>query len=154
MQCTSPSNCRSEFLEFLEIARWDVAMAAKVCAPFALCPRDALLSFLLSSTQVTLYLYDLSQGMAKALSKGFLGKQIDGIYHTGIVVYGYEYCTNVGLCVAYGVSFLSSSVTYGCLLLVAFQGFHSFLVVSFRSHNHHFRSPACTPVGIWSADIG
>lgn len=37
---------------------------------------------------VTLNLYDLSQGMAKNMSRMIIGKQIDGIWHTGIVVYG------------------------------------------------------------------
>ena len=41
------------------------------------------------------YLYDLSQGMARALSQQFLGKQIDGIWHTGIVVYGHEYFCSI-----------------------------------------------------------
>jgi hypothetical protein len=41
--------------------------------------------------KVQVYLYDLSQGMARALSQQFLGKQIDGIWHTGVVVYGHEY---------------------------------------------------------------
>lgn len=47
--------------------------------------------------RVQVYLYDLSQGMAKALSQGFLGKQIDGIWHTGIVVYGHEYFYGGGI---------------------------------------------------------
>jgi hypothetical protein len=33
-------------------------------------------------------LYDLSQGLAKNMSRMIIGKQIDGIWHTGIVVYG------------------------------------------------------------------
>jgi len=37
---------------------------------------------------VVLYLYDLSNGLAKAMSRRLVGKQIDGIWHTGIVVYG------------------------------------------------------------------
>ena len=40
--------------------------------------------------KVEVWLYDLSQGMARAMSMGFLGKQIDAIYHTGVVVYGWE----------------------------------------------------------------
>lgn len=41
--------------------------------------------------KVQVYLYDLSQGMAKMLSPSLLGKQIDGIWHSGLVCYGYEY---------------------------------------------------------------
>lgn len=40
---------------------------------------------------VKLHVYDLSKGMARSLSAAFLGKQIDGIWHTGIVVYGREF---------------------------------------------------------------
>ena len=36
--------------------------------------------------------------MAKAFSPMFLGKQIDGIWHTGIVVYGKEYYFGGGIC--------------------------------------------------------
>jgi len=46
---------------------------------------------------VELYVYDLSHGMARMLSQQFLGKQIDAIYHTGVVVYGYEYYFGGGI---------------------------------------------------------
>jgi len=35
--------------------------------------------------KVSLHLYDLSQGMARAMSAQLLGKQIDGVWHTGVV---------------------------------------------------------------------
>lgn len=47
--------------------------------------------------RVQLYLYDISQGMARALSPSLLGKQIEAIWHTGIVVYGYEYYYGGGI---------------------------------------------------------
>ncbi|XP_071108184.1 uncharacterized protein [Haliotis cracherodii] len=40
---------------------------------------------------VQCYVYDISKGMARSLSQAFIGKQIDGVWHTGIVVYGQEY---------------------------------------------------------------
>uniref|UniRef100_A0A0A9Y875 PPPDE peptidase domain-containing protein 2 n=3 Tax=Lygus hesperus TaxID=30085 RepID=A0A0A9Y875_LYGHE len=40
---------------------------------------------------VYLYIYDLSNGMARVLSPSVIGRQIDGIWHTGIVVYNREY---------------------------------------------------------------
>lgn len=46
---------------------------------------------------VVLYLYDMSQGMAKMMSLPLLGKQIDGIWHTGIIAYGYEYYYGGGI---------------------------------------------------------
>jgi len=50
------------------------------------------------SSLVVLHLYDLSQGMAKNLSRQFLGKQIEGIWHTGIVVFGKEFYYGGGIC--------------------------------------------------------
>ncbi|CAG9857779.1 unnamed protein product [Phyllotreta striolata] len=45
----------------------------------------------MSTYKVELYIYDLSRGIASALSPMLLGKKIDGIWHTSIVVYGREY---------------------------------------------------------------
>ncbi|KAJ7459714.1 PUL domain-containing protein [Mycena latifolia] len=39
---------------------------------------------------VQLYIYDLSNGLAKQLSAQLTGRQIDGIWHTSIVVFGKE----------------------------------------------------------------
>jgi hypothetical protein len=39
---------------------------------------------------VHLYIYDLSRGLARSLSQGLIGRQIDGIWHTSVVCYGYE----------------------------------------------------------------
>ena len=46
---------------------------------------------------VTLHIYDLSGGMAKNMSKQLVGKQIDGIWHTGIVIYGKEFFFGGGI---------------------------------------------------------
>ncbi|XP_026207846.1 desumoylating isopeptidase 1b [Anabas testudineus] len=43
------------------------------------------------SYPVKLYIYDMSRGMARQLSPLMLGKQLDGIWHTAIVVHGKEY---------------------------------------------------------------
>lgn len=47
--------------------------------------------------RVTLNVYDLSQGLARQLSTTFLGKAIEAIWHTGIVVYGNEYYFGGGI---------------------------------------------------------
>lgn len=47
--------------------------------------------------KVQLALYDLSRGLAKTMSMAILGKQIDGIWHTGLIVYGKEYFFGGGL---------------------------------------------------------
>ena len=49
------------------------------------------------ATPVTLHVYDLSQGMARALSMQFLGIHLDIVPHTGIVVYGKEYFFSGGI---------------------------------------------------------
>ena len=41
------------------------------------------------SSQV--YLYDLSQGAARELSPGLLGRDLAGVWHSAVVVYGREY---------------------------------------------------------------
>jgi len=41
--------------------------------------------------EVTLHVYDLSGGMAAQLSMMFIGRQINGIWHSGVVVGGTEY---------------------------------------------------------------
>ncbi|KAL5102044.1 hypothetical protein RYX36_006371 [Vicia faba] len=47
--------------------------------------------------RVALSVYDLSQGLARQLSMSFLGKAIEGIWHTGIVVYGNKYYYGGGI---------------------------------------------------------
>ena len=39
----------------------------------------------MSSWPVRLFVYDLSRGMARSMSAQFLGRQIDAIYHTGLI---------------------------------------------------------------------
>lgn len=46
---------------------------------------------------VQLYVYDLSNGMARAISAALLGTQIDAVYHTSIVMDGIEYVYDGGL---------------------------------------------------------
>jgi hypothetical protein len=41
--------------------------------------------------QVTLHLYDLSRGVARAISPWLLPEQLEGVWHTGLVVFGKEY---------------------------------------------------------------
>ncbi|KAF9700415.1 hypothetical protein EKO04_001904 [Ascochyta lentis] len=46
---------------------------------------------------VQLYVYDLSQGLARSMSRQFLGIQIDAVYHTSIVFEGIEYYYGGGI---------------------------------------------------------
>ena len=70
------------------------------------------------ATSVKLYVYDLSNGLARQLSTQFLGKQVDGIWfvsltasvsafklpycrdrHTSVVVFGKEIFYGRGICI-------------------------------------------------------
>jgi thiol-disulfide isomerase/thioredoxin len=46
---------------------------------------------------VQLYVYDLSQGLARTMSRQYLGIQIDAVYHTSIVFDGIEYFYGAGV---------------------------------------------------------
>ena len=50
------------------------------------------------SYKVTINLYDISSGMAKSLGPMLIGKPLDGLWHTGLVVYGVEYYYGGGIC--------------------------------------------------------
>ncbi|KAF9219270.1 DUF862-domain-containing protein [Gyrodon lividus] len=52
------------------------------------------------STQVKLYVYDLSNGLARQLSMQLTGRQIDGIWHTSVVVFGKEIFYGQGISIA------------------------------------------------------
>ncbi len=54
------------------------------------------------AARVQCYVYDISQGMSRAMSMAFVGKQVDIIPHTGIVVqpWNKEYFFGGGVCIA------------------------------------------------------
>ncbi|KAL7067838.1 UBA/TS-N domain-containing protein [Cryptosporidium serpentis] len=47
--------------------------------------------------RVQLHIYDISNGMAAQLSPVLLGRSIEGIYHTGVLVYNFEYFYGGGI---------------------------------------------------------
>ena len=47
--------------------------------------------------EVQLYVYDISQGLTKQFGPTLLGIPIEGIWHTGVVVYGQEYFYGGGI---------------------------------------------------------
>lgn len=49
--------------------------------------------------KVTLYIYDTSNGMAKAFGKAFVGKDVEAIYHTSVVVFGKEFYFQGGIAI-------------------------------------------------------
>lgn len=48
-------------------------------------------------SSVKLYVYDLSQGLARVLSPALLNKQIEGIWHTAVIVYDIEFYYGQGI---------------------------------------------------------
>jgi thiol-disulfide isomerase/thioredoxin len=50
---------------------------------------------------IQLYVYDLSQGLARSMSKQFLGIQIDAVYHTSLVFNNVEYFFGAGVQTCY-----------------------------------------------------
>ncbi|KAI9484947.1 PPPDE putative peptidase domain-containing protein [Zychaea mexicana] len=51
----------------------------------------------MSGEPVKLYVYDLSNGLARQMSMSLTGRQIDGIWHTAVVVYGQEFYFGQGI---------------------------------------------------------
>ncbi|KAL6301955.1 DUF862-domain-containing protein [Sparassis latifolia] len=49
--------------------------------------------------KVELYVYDLSNGLARQMSLQLTGRQIDGIWHTSLVIFGKEHFYGQGICV-------------------------------------------------------
>jgi hypothetical protein len=37
---------------------------------------------------VAVYIYDLSQGMARQMGQALIGREVEGIWHTAVVVHG------------------------------------------------------------------
>jgi PPPDE putative peptidase domain len=50
-----------------------------------------------NDSRVQLLVYDLSRGMAASMSQQILGQRIDGIWHTGIQIFGVEYFFGGGI---------------------------------------------------------
>jgi hypothetical protein len=47
---------------------------------------------------VTLLLYDISNGMARQFSPMMVGRLVEAIYHSSVVVHGVEYYFGGGIC--------------------------------------------------------
>lgn len=45
----------------------------------------------LGSQVVELYIYDLTNGMAAMMSQMLLGRHIEGVWHSAVVIYGREF---------------------------------------------------------------
>ena len=50
-------------------------------------------------TPVAVHVYDLSNGLARTMSMAVVGRQVDIIPHTGVVIFGKEWFFGGGVCV-------------------------------------------------------
>ena len=58
-----------------------------------------LLSKPIGKYKVIVYQYDLTQGLARTMSRNLIGRQIEGIWHTAVNVFGKEYFYGGGICI-------------------------------------------------------
>lgn len=91
-------------------------------------------------TKVVLFIYDLSQGMARQLSLQLTGKQIDAIYHTSVVVFGVEVYFGQGISVE-----TPGSTAHGVPIQQLEMGTTSKTRAEFDSHLNALKS-------VWTAD--
>lgn len=100
-------------------------------------------------TAVSLRIYDLSQGMARTMSPALLGKQIDGIWHTGIVVFSREYYFGGGICAdppgqtPYGTPHSIEQMGTTSKSLAEFRDFLSSISPRFSMSSYHLLDNNC-----------
>jgi endo-beta-N-acetylglucosaminidase D len=93
-------------------------------------------------SSVQLYRYDISGGMARNLSQAFLGRHVEAIWHTGIVVFGKEYYFDGGVGV---VSERAGSTRFGRPLRVDTLGTTSKQATEFEAWVGRMRSTMFGP---------
>lgn len=68
---------------------------------------------------VRLHVYDLSMGLAAQVSESVLGKRVEAVYHTGVVVFGREFYYGSGSGIQAGAP---ASTSYGSPIQVMDMG--------------------------------
>lgn len=76
--------------------------------------------------QVDLRLYDISGGLARTMSQSLLGKFLEGIWHSGIVINDIEYFYGGGICRQPAGAFLSGTPTKTIALGVTYKTQYEF----------------------------
>lgn len=94
-------------------------------------------------SSVQLYRYDISGGMARQLSQSFLGRYVEAIWHTGIVVFGREYYFDGGVGI---VSERAGGTRFGRPLRVDTLGVTQKNAVEFERWVVHMRSTMFGPM--------
>ena len=65
------------------------------------------------SVSIQVYIYDLSQGMARNLGQQLIGRPIEGIWHTAVVVHGKVLLVSSSLLTLFNNTFLFQEYFYG-----------------------------------------
>jgi len=102
-------------------------------------------------SDVYVYIYDISKGFARSMSQALLGRQIEGVWHTGIVAYGLEWF--------FGSAGISNCPPCGTILgqpeqkqfqgrtAVSYEDFYSYIVnlsqTTFKGSDYHLLKHNC-----------
>ena len=103
----------------------------------------------MNNNKVVYFIYDLSGGIVKGLSKAILGKEIDGIYHTAVCVYGREYYYSGGINKSsprktkFGIPIKEISFGYTHKTQKEFESYLRSISNSFTSENYNLISHNC-----------
>lgn len=93
------------------------------------------------SQTVQLYIYDLTSGMAAMMSQMLVGRHIEGIWHTAVVIYGREYF--------YGGQGIQSCMPVSSSRQISFcsRSFYQvrFVFITLFSHCMPIKSQVCAP---------
>ncbi len=97
----------------------------------------------------TLYLYDLSNGMAKTFAPMFIGKSIEAIWHSSINVYGKEFYFSGGICydnpktTAFGTPIKEIPIGQTEISPTDFQAYLKAIKGQFQAENYHIFNNNC-----------
>jgi len=102
-----------------------------------------------SGLKVTLLLYDISQGMARNYSPMIIGKTIEAIWHSSLVVYGKEFYFGGGICegapkkTPYGIPLREVNFGETEIPLELFREYLSELNAKFNTKTYHILNNNC-----------
>ena len=103
----------------------------------------------MNNNRVVYFIYDLSGGIVKGLSQAILGKEIEGIYHTSVYVYGKEYYYSGGINKSaprktqFGIPIKEINFGYTNKTQKEFESYLRSISSSFTSQNYNLISHNC-----------
>ena len=103
----------------------------------------------MNNNRVVYFIYDLSGGIVKGLSQAILGKEIEGIYHTAVYVFGKEYYYSGGINKSsprktqFGIPIKEINFGYTNKTQKEFESYLRSISSSFTSQNYNLISHNC-----------